>query len=204
MWPLRNPRPFRFLKCVHGLVSFPLWQCGGSSLGPQLSEIAQWYTLVWVYFNQHWALWEVLFFNFWDISFIVSLMIYFPLFSLFCLYGSFMVWISDLLNLPLFIFLMLHLCGFLLYFLRDSHLLKQLLLRFSFMLSFSKGFFFFLFTEVLCVCFCFLNKSILLLFCGYNIFSYLSEDINIFMKFSSCIVFSKFFFSVSLFWSLWW
>lgn len=43
---------------------------------------------------------------------IISLMISIPLFSLFCLYGSFMIWISDLLDLPLIIFLILLLCEF--------------------------------------------------------------------------------------------
>lgn len=102
-----------------------------------------------------------------------------PLFSLFCLNGTFTVWISDFLDLPLIFFLLLHLCGFLLYFLRDPHLLKLILL-FSFMLPFSNSFFWWFF-------FFLLTHSILLLFCGYNVFSYLSEDINnVFMKFSHC------------------
>lgn len=51
----------------------------------------------------------------------------------------------------------------------------------------AKGFFFFF------------KHSPLLLFCGYNIFSYLSEDINIFIKFSLCIISSKLLFFVSVF-----
>ena len=94
-------------------LSLTVWR--GFSCPQQFSELSQWCTLN---LNQYWALtiWKL-----WNFGKFSLLHWWFPLFSLFCFYGSFMVWILDHLDLPLILSfsLMLHLCGLLLYLPRE-------------------------------------------------------------------------------------
>ena len=100
-------------------------------------------------------------------------------------------------SLILFFSLILHLCGVLPYFLSLS--------------SFETFIDIFIYAEffqrlLLCLLsFYFLKTdNIRLLFCGCNIFSYFSKDINnMLIQHSPCIVSSKLLLSVSVVWSLW-